>query len=72
MSASNPTEDRQNELEVKLAFMEDALDKLNDAVTRQGDQIELLIREVMRLRQDAAAGESARAVSPREERPPHY
>ncbi len=61
-------------LEVKASFMEDALDRLNDVVVRQQQQIEALLRECGRLRQqqlsapDAADGYR----SLRDELPPHY
>lgn len=62
---------RLAELEIKASFAEDLLDHLNAQVARQQEQIELLMREMMRLRQEQPAGESG-ARSLRDELPPHY
>ena len=56
-------EDRIIELEVKNAFLGDALDQLNAVVVRQQQQIDLLIREVMALKAPDNLAE---------EIPPHY
>jgi SlyX protein len=45
------------DLEIKATFTEDTLDALNQVIVRQQEQIDLLVREVKRLR---------------DERPPHY
>jgi SlyX protein len=66
-------ERRLVDLEVKLAFTEDLVDRLNEIVTRQQGQLDLLLAEVRRLRQVAAAGEPGSTVrSLRDELPPHY
>ena len=70
-----PDPDRLTNLEVKLTFIEDLVDQLNEVLTRQQQQLELLVREVMRLRQEAAAGErdgDAGMRNLRDELPPHY
>lgn len=74
--ASDPAEGqsdlRLTELEVKLSFLEDLVEQLNEVITRHEDRIDLLVREVMRLRQQSAAAEPATAHTLREEIPPHY
>lgn len=64
-------ERRLDDLEVKAAFTEDLVDRLNEVVVRQQDQIDLLIREIGRLREAAEQG-PATLRSLREELPPHY
>ena len=69
---TDDTDKRLTDLEVKASFSEDLLDHLNDLVTRQRAQIELLVREVGKLKErapDTGQGESRDA---REDVPPHY
>ena len=69
-----PDADRRlTDLEIKASYAEDLLDALNAQVAQQQEQIDLLLREVSRLRQqggDEAGMSSPR--SPRDELPPHY
>ncbi|MGE0100335.1 MAG: SlyX family protein [Hydrogenophaga sp.] len=65
-------EQRLTELEIKVSYADDLLDTLNQQVARQQDQIELLLREVSRLRQRGDIGESPTQRDPRDELPPHY
>jgi len=62
---------RLTEVEVKLAFMEDLLEQLNELVFRQQRQIDALARELARVREQSAH-EPAAPASPRDEIPPHY
>lgn len=67
------TEQRLTELEIKASFNEDALDRLNEVVVRQQRQIELLVRELMELKQQRPAADATPAFrSLRDEIPPHY
>ncbi len=67
------TDKRLMDLEVKLSFTEDLVDHLNDLVTRQQEQIDLLIREVGKLKDRAPdTGGGAGTRDPREDIPPHY
>lgn len=70
----DPTDQRLTDLEIKLSFTEDAVDRLNDVVVRQQAQLEALIREVLELRRQAGSGDAATGGSPslRDELPPHY
>ena len=64
------TDDRLTELEIKASYAEDTLDRLNEVVVRQQQQIDLLLRELANLRQQ---GGTAPAIgSLRDELPPHY
>ena len=66
-------ERRLTELEVELAFAEDLVERLNETVFRQQEQIDLLLREIVALRQqmrDASEGGGLRSL--RDELPPHY
>jgi SlyX protein len=65
-------EQRLTELEIKASFAEDLLDTLNQLVARQQETIELLAREVSRLRQQGGDGNSQGQRDPRDELPPHY
>jgi len=70
--AAAADDERMTRLEVKLAFAEDLLDTLNATVARQQEQIELLAREVVRLRRQHAEGDQDNTGTPQDERPPHY
>ncbi|MFW2357510.1 SlyX family protein [Hydrogenophaga sp.] len=67
------TDQRLTDLEIKASFADDLLDTLNAQVAKQQEQIDLLLREVSRLRQrDGDDGLSAGPRDPRDELPPHY
>lgn len=73
MSSPSDTEQRLIDLEIKMGFMEDLLDNLNELVARQQQHIDLLVREVTRLRQmQEDSGGSPAFRSLRDELPPHY
>ena len=63
---------RLTDLEVKASFTEDLVDHLNDLVARQQEQIDLLIREVGKLKDRAPDTGGGAARDPREDVPPHY
>ncbi len=68
---SHDTQDqRLNELEIKASYLEDTLDQLDAIVIRQQAQIDLLIRELTHLRQQATEPGTPRNL--RDELPPHY
>jgi len=69
----DPTIDKRlTDLEVKASFTEDLVDHLNDLVARQQEQIDLLIREVGKLKDRAPDTGGGAARDPREDLPPHY
>ena len=70
-STAAAVDKRLTDLEVKASFTEDLVDHLTDRVARQQQQIELLIREVGKLK-DRAPDTSGAARDPRDELPPHY
>lgn len=75
MSTPTPpgaTEERIEQLEIKLSYAEDLLDTLNTLVTRQQDQIEWLRREVTQLRRQREDDAPGAFRSLRDELPPHY
>ncbi len=64
-------EQRITELEIKASFADDTLEQLNQVVVRQQDQIDRLVRELVELR-DRAAAEPGAPRTLRDELPPHY
>lgn len=64
-------ERRLTELEIKATYTEDLLEELNRTVVRQQQQIDLLVRELLTLRDQAEAAQPA-FRSLRDELPPHY
>jgi SlyX protein len=71
-SAHDDIERRLVALEVKATFTEDLVERLNEVVVRQQQQIDRLIDELRQFRAQAAAAEPAGFRSLREELPPHY
>ncbi|MCH7345826.1 SlyX family protein [Pelomonas sp. CA6] len=67
----SPLERRVTELEIKASFSEDLLDHLNALVAQQQAQIDALLREIARLRQQMPEGRDG-PRSLRDELPPHY
>ena len=66
---SNPSENRITNLEIKLSFTEDLIEKLNETVYKQQQQIEFLYRELKAVKEQAGSGGSG---SLKDEIPPHY
>ena len=70
---SRDSDSRLDELEVKSAFMEDTLERLNDVVVRQQRQIDHLLLQLTQLRQlQASLPDAPGFTSLHDERPPHY
>ena len=72
MDSPERTDQRLTELEIKASFTEDLIDRLNEVIVRQQTQIDLLVREVLLLRQQPADAGGAAPRSLRDELPPHY
>lgn len=73
MAATPDTTDaRLTELEIKASYAEDQIDQLNQAIYRQQQQIDLLLREVAGLRRQLPEGSTPVLSSLRDELPPHY
>ncbi|MEY4758039.1 MAG: hypothetical protein RJA34_2937 [Pseudomonadota bacterium] len=66
------TDQRLTDLEIKASFTEDLLDSLNQTVVRQQQQIDLLLRELAHLREQASEPASPTFRSLRDDLPPHY
>ena len=71
-AAVRALEERVTRLEEKSAYAEDLTERLNEVIVRQQDQIDLLVCELTRLKQQAVDSESPGFRSLREELPPHY
>jgi len=72
MESVPDTEARLTELEIKASYAEDLLEQLNTTIYRQQQQIDLLLREVMGLRQQLPEGSAPVLRNLRDELPPHY
>ena len=72
MEDHSAVEQRLTDLEIKASFTEDLVDRLNEVIVRQQEQIDLLLREVALLRRDAPAEDATTPRSLRDELPPHY
>jgi len=68
---TNDVDERLTDLEVKASYSEDLLDHLNELVVRQQQQIDLLIREVAKLKEQRSAPDGG-GEAPVDERPPHW
>lgn len=74
---SNPpmtpdTDRRLTDLEIKASYTEDLLETLNRIVAQQQLQIDSLVREVQRLRQQSPDDGLGGLRNLRDELPPHY
>jgi SlyX protein len=63
-------EQRIIDVEVKIAFLEEALDALNEVVLEQNKTIDQLRQKLERL--EHRVGSAGEDVGPQDERPPHY
>lgn len=59
-------------LEIKASFAEDLLDKLDQVIITQQQQIDRLTRELQQLRQQTPADSSPTPRNLRDDLPPHY
>ena len=66
------SEHRLTELEIKASYTEDLLDRLNEVVIRQQQQIDRLEREVAALRQQLDQAPAPAFRSLRDDLPPHF
>ena len=72
MESQRDLEQRLTELEVKSAFTEDLVDRLNQVVIRQQQHLDALIREIRELRQQVAQTDAGMQRGAGDELPPHY
>ena len=66
------SEDRITNLEIKLSFTEDLIEKLNQIVYKQQQQIEFLYRELKSIKEQASISGGGGSGSLKDEIPPHY
>jgi SlyX protein len=64
-------DERITNLEIKLSFTEDLIEKLNETVYKQQQQIEFLYRELKAIKEQASSGAPS-GSSLKDEIPPHY
>lgn len=60
------------ELQTQLAFQDETITELNDVLTNQQQQIDVLKLEITLLKEKIEGLEDASENSPRNEKPPHY
>ncbi|QWD87510.1 SlyX family protein [Polynucleobacter paludilacus] len=65
------SEERITNLEIKLSFAEDLIEKLNHRVYEQQQQIEFLYRELKSLKEQGSSNNPP-GSNLRDEIPPHY
>ncbi len=68
----NASDARMTNLEIQLSFTEDLIEKLNETVYKQQQQIEFLYRELKSIKEQASGEDGAGSNSPKDEVPPHY
>jgi len=64
--------ERIDELELKVSFLDDALEKLDQAVIKQQGQIDALIREIVTLKASSTDAGLAAPRNLRDDLPPHF
>ncbi len=64
------TEQRIDDLEMRIAFQEKTIGELNDVITAQWKKIERLERQLQRLDEEVQALDDREA--PANQKPPHY
>jgi SlyX protein len=68
---SQMSDDRITNLEIKLSFNEDLIEKLNETIYKQQQQIEFLYRELKAIKEQASSSGGG-GGSLKDEIPPHY
>nr|WP_283826534.1 SlyX family protein [Bradyrhizobium iriomotense] len=63
--------ERIDTLEMRIAYQDDTIETLNQTITAQWKQIDVLTRKIAELGERLQEAES-RAPGPSNERPPHY
>ncbi len=66
------TEDRITNLEIKISFMEDLIEQLNQTIYKQQQQIEFLYRELKSIKEQAGSSDQSSTRNLKDEIPPHY
>ncbi len=65
-------QERTDTLETRLAFQDDTIQQLNDALIAQQARIDLLEAEIRQLIDEFRGGATEAQIGPVDELPPHY
>jgi SlyX protein len=71
MGEATTLSDRIDALEIRLTFQDATIETLNETITAQWKQIDILTRQLAELKERLQEAES-NASGPVNERPPHY
>jgi SlyX protein len=71
MSDVNALSERIDALEIRLTFQDETIETLNQTITAQWQQIDVLTRQLGKLKELVREAES-NAADPANEPPPHY
>jgi SlyX protein len=66
------SDDRITNLEIKLSFTEDLIEKLNETIYKQQQQIEFLYRELKAIKEQASSSDGGGSGNLKDDIPPHY
>ncbi|MGH8235212.1 MAG: SlyX family protein [Rhodanobacteraceae bacterium] len=69
---STPNDERMDELELKLTFLDDAVSSLNDSEAQQSQRLLQLENALTDLRKELAALRTSLSDDVHDEPPPHY
>ena len=72
MSEAPSPDARLDALEMRVAYQEETIENLNQAITGQWEQIDALKREISRLSDRLATAENNLSAPSGSEPPPHY
>jgi SlyX protein len=71
-SGEKELSERIDALESRLAYQDQTIEQLNETITTQWKQIDMLTRKLAALTERLQEAEANTAVAPASERPPHY
>lgn len=63
---------RIDALEIRIAYLDETIEALNNTITAQWKQIDALSREMLNLRERLEDAEMKSGAGPANEPPPHY
>lgn len=63
---------RIDALEIRIAYLDETIEALNNTITAQWKQIDALSREMLSLRERLEDAEMKSGAAPTNEPPPHY
>lgn len=72
MTPTTHLDQRLIELELKAAYLDDTVEKLDAVIIRQQAQIDALIREIVTIKQSSTDGGLAAPRNLRDDLPPHF